>query len=529
MTKNLKKILLLTLASAMILGAFSGCKPKDDGESKATADTSSQDGVDVSGLSDSEDISNDVSEDVQPGESTASEDNAGTSTNNQTSSKANASKSQSKSDSSKGGTTSAPVVEVPAFSEEKKEDLGGYELNIKTLWANEWQSSKTNNGAAIRAFETTLKNIETDYNCKIKITSVLPEKMLDDIGKAAAAGDLYADIIQANPTVYYNMVTQKKIVAINDLPELNASDTGWMKTYKDMTTFNNKFYGITWINKVASAPLRKAMFFNKDLMSQYGQPDIYAMVQNGTWTWEAWENIMKDVKSKSSNKVFGIGAYDQASLSLAAICSNSAAMYSEKDGKFSYTGDSANAVEAMDFMKKIIDGGLYSPFKEGFWVDTTLKDFTDSKVLFYVHDYYAVNHIKDNMKAKYGVVPFPRGTKAENYSSHYGEGQFMMFMAGNKNQSKAAKVMFAIAKRTNNPDWIKNEVSTMLTDSQSGEMLKYLINNPVVDCTPLIPQFSSTMVSTLNKICKEAVSPKTMLSNAKMTAQTNLNDFFKQK
>ena len=73
------------------------------------------------------------------------------------------------------------------------------------------------------------------------------------------------------------------------------------------------------------------------------------------------------------------------------------------------------------------------------------------------------------------------------------------------------------------------QVETKLCDEESGEMLKYLVNNPAVDCTPLIPQFNTTVLGTLTKIAKGEISPKAGLGNAKLVAQTNLNDFFKQK
>lgn len=508
-TKWLAILVVIAMAGTMFAGCSGETKGKTDSTDSTASESNSQSGGEISQTND-EDVS-------VTGETLAPEQSDAT-TKRPDSSMTTTKKNQT-----------VPTVEVPVFSNEKIVDLGGYEMTIATMWANEWESSKSNNGAAIRKFETIKKQIEKDYNAKINIKSVLPERMLDDITKASSAGDLYADVIQAGPIVYYNLVVQKMLTPINNLKDLNPDDTGWVKTYKKMTTYNGKFYGISWINNVSSAPLRKAMFFNKDLMAQYKQPNLYDLVSKGEWTWDKWETIMRDVASKSSNKVYGVGAYDHGSLALAMTSANNASMYSESGGKFSYTGDSANAVEAMEYVQKIVKDRLVAPDMEGFWVDTTLKRFTDGKALFYVHDYFAVTHINENMKQKYGVVPFPKGPKASNYSSHYGEGQFLSFMAGNKNQAKAAKLLFALAKRTNDTKWIDTQVKTLLCDKESGEMLKYLVNNPVVDCTPLLPQFGVTMLGTLKKIAKGEVGAKAGLANAKLTAQTNLNDFFKQK
>ena len=82
--------------------------------------------------------------------------------------------------------------------------------------------------------------------------------------------------------------------------QIDLSGEKWNPvTNKFMTKADGKVYGV----HVGKTEPRSCLFFNKRVLEEAGIDwnTIYDMQADGTWTWEAWENIMAQVQRDTDN------------------------------------------------------------------------------------------------------------------------------------------------------------------------------------------------------------------------------------
>lgn len=424
------------------------------------------------------------------------------------------------------GPSSSVSSEV--VMKEKITNLGGYEFSIASIWGGlifpeEGASAK---GDKLREI---YKSIEKDYNCTIEVISVDPSVIITDITNAISSGDKYADVFHLSPYYYYPLVASSFLEPINNLKDISVKDKKWFKPNTKIGEFGGKNYTLSWTDEPMGFQLRSCMFFNKEIMTKYNQPNIYDMVKKGTWTWDAFKNICLDIQKQSSGSVKGIGAMNTASLIAPWIASNNSSGTKEENGKFVFKGAEKNAIDAMQYAQDLIlKDKIWKEPAEGDWLKASPQDFMLGQIAFYTHNYY-MSHVYFNssMTDDYGIIPFPKGPQAKDYVGYFAEAAFYSFASGNPDVQKAATIMNAIATRTAT-DWKKQELEKSLRDEESLEMIELMINNPVIDVSGMVPAVSGPLLNEYMLIGKGEKTPKQAMSGIGASIQAMLDDTFKK-
>jgi hypothetical protein len=421
---------------------------------------------------------------------------------------------------------------------EKFQDLKGARIKIASIWAAGWlgaaKASKDDNPAIVAAqkkFKDNLAQIQKDYNCRIDLFAANETKILGDIVAAMSAGDRYADIIEIAPLQYYTLVTNKSqlLIPIESNKYIDLKNAMWFKPSSEFTQYRGKTYGISWISEITGTPVRQCMFFNKNVLKKYGQPDLYDLVKKKEWTWDKFHTIIQDIYNKSGKTVSGVTAFGPETLAELYAFSNKGGFAQQANNKFSYIGNSDNTLEALDTVQKLLaEKGSWLQPKAGDWTKGLLLDFEQGRVAFSCMDYnVAPNYLFTGMKDDYGIVPVPIGPKETAYKGYYNEGRFFCFLKGKTaDYDNASLILNAIVSRTAVADWKTMEKGMGLRDNESADTLETLLNNPVIDITPSCLAFRDQVLPTVTNIIKGSTSPKSGMQSIQKQAQTALDNVF---
>lgn len=315
-----------------------------------------------------------------------------------------------------GGYT---VINDPATG--KPYDLGGMEIVIRNWWSPEEMAEPQNE------FEEAKYEyydwIQETYNFKIRELAIsdwgsAPQDFVDYVTTGGDDAN-YVFVLRADPATTSAM-GQGLMYDLGTLDCLDFSDAKFQSNklheqYSKGGKINCMYAGY-------SEP-RTGMYFNKRLLEEAGvDPEsIYDMQADGTWTWDAWTEIMakvqRDVNNDSVIDVYGFDcnygvAVDQS------VYSNNSEYVGLADGKYTYKFEDPATVEALEWIVTTInDFALVRP-EEAQW-DYYKEAFINGQVAFMPDQAYCggPNGFLMDMVDEIGFVMYPKGPQATDYTN----------------------------------------------------------------------------------------------------------------
>lgn len=322
-----------------------------------------------------------------------------------------------------------PVVEKPAEKYEvlKDEngnvyDLGGMEIVIRNWWSA--GISYDPNNAYEMAKKEYLEWAQDTYNFTINEIAIsdwasAPQDFVDYV---VAGGDEnnYIFTLRDDPMTQV-AIKNEYMYDLSTFDILDFSESKFQ-----MNKLHQQYSKDGRINAMAAgySEPRCGMFFNKRLLKEAGiDPEsIYDMQANGTWTWDAWTNIMekvqRDVDGDGTIDVYGFDA-NYGIPAMQAVYSNNAEFVGlDAQGDYTYEMESPETLEALEWINDVIvEYAMDRP--EGAEWDYYKTAFTEGEVVFSPDDAYMAskNMPYYAMEDEIGFVQFPKGPKAESYTN----------------------------------------------------------------------------------------------------------------
>ena len=299
-------------------------------------------------------------------------------------------------------------------------DLGGMEIVIRDWWSPMEPDEPRN------AYEEALMKNQQDvmekYNFVVKRRAIsdwgsVPE---DFVLYTACGGDSinYVFVLRSDPVVANAMYSG----LMYDLSKLDCLDFSEEKFKANKT---HELYSIgssIYACSMGPSEPRNGMYFNPQVLKDAGiDPEsIYDMQANGTWTWDAFEEIMskvqRDTDGDGADDVFGL-CCNNSEFTNAAVFSNGGA-YIGKDskGKFTYRLEDPETVEALEWMVQIFDKYNNHNPEDASW-DYYLQEFKSGTVAFMSEEEWRADYYGgfDECPFTPGFVMFPKGPKASTY------------------------------------------------------------------------------------------------------------------
>lgn len=219
-----------------------------------------------------------------------------------------------------------------------------------------------------------------------------------------------------------SVATPAKNGLLTPLDELEIDYTGekYNAATYDTYCFNGHNYGFS----VGKAEVRQAVFFNKRLVQDAGiDPDsLYAMVEDGTWDWKAFEDALAACAQDTDNDgvvdVYGM-ASNTTDIYLVATAANGGSFIDVEDGQFVIKATEQNAIDAMNYAVDIVSK-YQMPQPEGSEWNWFFPAFKSGMAAFHVGQCYEANPGSDlyGMEDEFGILPFPKGTSEDAAYCH---------------------------------------------------------------------------------------------------------------
>lgn len=296
-------------------------------------------------------------------------------------------------------------------------DLGGVEIIIRDWWSGD-PAEPTNDYEEAR--DEYREWIQETYNFTIKQTAISDwtSTPADFVDYATTGGDeYYAFILRDDPAITSAMATG----LMYDLSTLDCLD------FTDVKFTRNKLHeqyskgdAIYAMFAGYSEP-RTGVYFNKRLLTEAGiDPEtIYDMQADGTWTWDAFDELMNTVHRDTDNDgvidVYGL-TLNEGNMTTAAVFSNNGSYVGKNADGYYYNLESAETLEALEWAVE-----MYTKYDqhdpEGAEWDYYKEEFVNGQAAFMVDDEYCGtpgNFLQD-MEDEVGFVMFPKGPKADTY------------------------------------------------------------------------------------------------------------------
>ena len=165
------------------------------------------------------------------------------------------------------------------------------------------------------------------------------------------------------------------------------------------------------------------MYFNKRVLEDAGidPQSIYDMQDAGTWTWDAWEELLAQAQRDTDNDgtidIWGLCVNEGVATSAAVFSNGGCYVGQDADGKYTYEIESPETVEALEWILHIFqtydwNGPVDEEGNAAAW-DYYQGQFQNGGAAFLVDQQYCATpgNLLADMEDELGFVMFPKGPK----------------------------------------------------------------------------------------------------------------------
>lgn len=303
----------------------------------------------------------------------------------------------------------------------KPYDLGGMEIVIRDWWSSPDQYPTNEYEEARMEYVDWL---EETYNFTITQMAISDwaSAPTDFIDYVTTGGDdvNYVFVLRDDPAT----TSAARFGLMYDLSTLDCLDFSEVKFQRNKTHEQYSYESNIYAMYTGYSEPRTGMFFNKRLLTEAGiDPEyIYDMQAEGTWTWDAWTDIMskvqRDIDGDGITDVYGFDANYSVPIN-AAVYSNNGEYVGLENGKYVYKFEDSPTVDALVWITNCMKYyGLVRP-ADAQW-DYYKEAFINGECAFMVEDAYfggAGGVLAQEMTDEVGFVMFPKGPYAEDYTN----------------------------------------------------------------------------------------------------------------
>ncbi len=348
----------------------------------------------------------------------------------------------------------------------KPYDLGGMEIIICEWWGGDWHEDEpqTTEAEDTKAYREW---IEETYNFTIKTGSYTTwGDSPTDFTNIATTGSEENYVWCLRAGAYLAPMKAGLFYDLASLDCLDFTEDKWNAIVKGLTTNGDAVLAM----RAQGAEPRKGVFFNKRLLTEAGvDPEsLYDMQAAGTWTWEAFEELLAKLNRDTDND----GIIDKhammsfsAHLLPAAVVSNGVGFVGvDENGKYVNTAETDAFLEAANWVVDIVSKYEMTAPEGAEW-NYFEPAFINGETALTVHEDYWAGSLA-NMEDDYGFVIFPKGPKADTYK--WAPQDNVYVIPANYDADRAWKIAFAFDLFTDNtPGYGESE------DWKSGYYAKY--------------------------------------------------------
>ncbi|MBQ7183521.1 MAG: hypothetical protein IJR97_05980 [Clostridia bacterium] len=318
----------------------------------------------------------------------------------------------------------ALAEELPEGYPEIKEgvDFGGANLYIDYYWGPNPRKDDPSE-------EEQAQYDYRDWIMKTYNVNIVEEQLGDwgsistELTNFVGASDGSLRVMVLPPDFVGGPMANGYLAAWNENDLINFEDDLWNDSTVDFMTVNGKVYGVATGN---SEP-RHCLYFNKSILEDAGIDwnTIYDMQADGTWTFEAFEEMLKKIQKDTDNDgvsdIWGMTGSNVDMYRVAVFANGGSFFDFDENGKLAVTAGSDNTLEALAWAKDVWNTYGYQQPADGAW-DYFKQAWKQNFCGFYMYQTYGGFNDQDEFNPKddgfeWGCVAFPVGPKGTTYTN----------------------------------------------------------------------------------------------------------------
>lgn len=375
--------------------------------------------------------------------------------------------------------------------EEVAMDLGGMEIVIGDWWTDPDAEPTTAQEEATVAYR---QEIMEKYNFTITQKSICGWGDMQELYVQSVQGeDPAAQVFVLDSSFVAQPMANNLFYDLATLDNLDLSDDKWNQTTIDLMTRGDSVYGLSY---GASEP-RTGVFFNKRLLKECGYDEdyIYDLQADGEWTWEAFEELCeactKDTDGDGVNDIYAMASFSKDFLPAATASNGAEWVGMDDDGYYTNATTSAEFLEAANWAADLWSKYEMPQPEDSEW-NWFVSAFHDGKVVMTIAEEYKVGDWAD-MDDDWGFVMFPKKDEDSEYV-HVSRDNIWVIPSC-YSEEEAEKIAFALSLWANptpgyegDDDWAYSYYASFRDDRAVDETLAMMRDEKyqALNYTPLI-------------------------------------------
>ncbi len=336
---------------------------------------------------------------------------------------------------------------------------------------------------AVLSKEMELRNdfIESELNITVSEKKVDETTMYDDIRTAIKSVTYYSDLIMLPQSEIGQFVIGGAIANLSSLPNINFTAGYYNASSVEAGGGASKIYAVAGPASTDDDCL-SAVFYNKTMMSQITDENIYSVVDSGSWTWTKFLEL-SDAASALGDGYYSFGTQNCTMyLQDLIYISCGQKFVSVGDGtmpQIAFTAESAAPI--VELIKSVINHGARNTNSL-----EAINAFASGNTLFLIDKLSTMESIAGS-SADWGVLPLPKYSAEQGNYKTLAFSEDAMFFAMVPTVSDTLKIsnvlaMLNISSYGDIPDaYAENAMSYYLRDNASTRMVDIIMNSAAYD------------------------------------------------
>ena len=283
-------------------------------------------------------------------------------------------------------------------------DLGGKTIKVVAWWDMEITGEDPD---SVQAREN-LEALKEKHNFDIEYIAIDFGEYQERITASLLANEPIGDLIRVGKKYTIPSFAQQDLIWAVDEWVKNPNAFNLQYTEE---VFQHEGRGYAFTD--AKANIVQGIFYNRTLMEELGLKPIQEYVDEGTWNWETFAEVVESANQDTNNDG-NIDTWGLANPSVLerALAANDAAL-TDADKQ---TLDNPATIEALEFAAEIFK--IARPTEGGDWTEPE-QFFRQGNTLFITGpDYIYKGIVKDMPEYDIGFIPFPIGPSADGYRTY---------------------------------------------------------------------------------------------------------------
>ena len=162
------------------------------------------------------------------------------------------------------------------------------------------------------------RNLNIENRFETKITGTEIDSPWDQVKTMATAGTSDYDIVSIYDYKAYTPLNAKAVINWMEVPNIDTTQVWYNQLANDGATINNRLFAICSDLSTTSLTLSYSIFFNTEIMENYGYSSsaLYDLVKEGTWTFDKFSEIVSGIYedrngngTKDKDDFYGFACY----------------------------------------------------------------------------------------------------------------------------------------------------------------------------------------------------------------------------